>query len=125
RRIDWNVYRRLDQLYVKLAEGREHLVTHLVVDCSASMDWGTPNKLAFARALAAALGYVALGRNDVVSAVCVGERARVVSRLRGRGRALDLLNFLDGARSDGPLDLPSSLASLSFSQLSGGRAGGQ
>ena len=125
RRIDWNVYQRLDQVYMKLAEGHEHLVTHLVVDCSASMDWGTPNKLAYARALAAAVGYVALGRNDVVSASYVGTHATSLARLRGRGRALDLLRFLDHARSDGQLDLFASLTRLSFNQLSGGRAGGQ
>jgi uncharacterized protein (DUF58 family) len=125
RRIDWNVYRRLDQVYVKLAESREHLVTHLLVDCSASMDWGTPNKLAYARALAAALGYVALGRNDLISASCIGSRVSSLGRLRGRGRALDFLNFLDRARSDGQLDLGTSLHNLSFNQLSGGRAGGQ
>jgi uncharacterized protein (DUF58 family) len=125
RRIDWNVYRRLDQLYVKLAEAREHLVTHLLLDCSASMDWGTPNKLAYARALSAAVGYIALGRNDLVSAVCLGDRVRSQARLRGRSRALDLLRFLDGARPDGRLDLEACVASLSFTELSGGRAGGQ
>jgi uncharacterized protein (DUF58 family) len=125
RRIDWNVYQRLDQLYVKLAEAREHLVTHLVVDCSASMDWGTPNKLAYACALAAAIGYVALGRNDVVSASCIGSGATSLPRLRGRGRALELLKFLDDIHADGQLDLQSSLARLAFGELAGGRPGGQ
>jgi uncharacterized protein (DUF58 family) len=125
RRIDWNVYQRLDELYVKLAEAREHLVTHLVVDCSASMDWGSPNKLEYARALAAAIGYVALGRNDIVSVSCIGNRSATLPRLRGRARALELLRFLEDVQPDGQLDLEPSVARLSFAELAGGRAGGQ
>jgi uncharacterized protein (DUF58 family) len=89
------------------------------------MDWGIPNKLAYASSLAAAVGFVALGRNDLVSAVCLGNSQRSLGRLRGRGRALDLLKFLDNVPSSGELDLEAALRNLLFGELSGGRAGGQ
>jgi uncharacterized protein (DUF58 family) len=105
RRLDWNAYRRLGALHVKLAEAREHLGLHVLLDCSASMDWGAPNKLTCARWLAAALGYLALSHNDLASVACLGQHPRRSGGLRGRGQALDLLRFLDAARPDGQLDL--------------------
>jgi uncharacterized protein (DUF58 family) len=112
RRLDWNAYRRLGALHVKLAEAREHLPLHLLVDCSASMDWGAPNKLTCARWLAAALGYLALARNDLVSVACLGHRARRAGDLRGRGRAVDLLRLLDQAAPVGQIDLAACVREL-------------
>src|SRR5581483_4606843 len=64
RLIDWNVYARLGELCLKLTEARENLSVHLLIDCSASMDWGRPNKLLYARRIAAALGALALASYD-------------------------------------------------------------
>jgi uncharacterized protein (DUF58 family) len=105
RRIDWNVYRRLGQLHIKLAEAHEHLISHVLLDCSASMDVGTPNKLAYARALAAAIAFSALGGNDVVSAARLGHTPQTLGGLRGRRRAMEMLRFFETARADGQLDL--------------------
>ena len=55
-RVDWNIYSRTDQLFVRLYEEEEVLNVHLLVDASRSMDWGEPSKLRYARRLAAALG---------------------------------------------------------------------
>jgi uncharacterized protein (DUF58 family) len=76
------------------------------------MDWGAPSKLTYARWLAAALGYLSLGHNDLVSVACLGQHPRVVGGLRGRGRAVDLLRFLDDAAPDGRLDLPACVGQL-------------
>jgi len=112
RRIDWNVYGRLGDLFVKLTEAREHLVAHVIVDCTASMDWGEPHKLKFARALAAALGYVALYHNELVSVTLVGEKMRDLFDVRSRRRALELLRFLDSAAPTGRLDIAAYLATM-------------
>src|SRR5918911_2077885 len=72
RRVDWNVYGRLGSLQVRVTEGRERLELILVIDCSASMAWGDPDKLAFAAQVIAALAYVGLGRYDAVRVVPLG-----------------------------------------------------
>jgi uncharacterized protein (DUF58 family) len=122
RRLDWNAYRRLGALHVKLAEAREHLPLHLLVDCSASMDWGAPNKLTCARWVAAALGYLALGRNDLVSVACLGHHQRPAGDLRGRGRTVDLLRLLDQAAPVGRIDLAACVRELLLQRRA--RAGG-
>src|SRR3954447_17014416 len=54
RRVDWNVYGRLDELFMRLTEAKEALTLHVLFDSSLSMDWVEPNKLDYARKLAAA-----------------------------------------------------------------------
>jgi uncharacterized protein (DUF58 family) len=64
RRIDYQAWARLDQLLVRLFEAEDDLTIRLLVDTSGSM---TPPKLAQAVRVAAALGFVALVRRDVVT----------------------------------------------------------
>jgi uncharacterized protein (DUF58 family) len=75
RSVDWNIYGRLGSLQVKVTEGRERLDVVLVLDCSASMACGQPDKLAFGVQLVAALGYVGMARSDSVRIVCLTEQA--------------------------------------------------
>ncbi len=67
RYLDWNLYGRLDRLFLKLYEEERELPVRIFLDASASMVFGTPTKFIFARQLAAALGYVALCGFDRVS----------------------------------------------------------
>jgi uncharacterized protein (DUF58 family) len=110
RQIDWNVYGRSDRLFVKLREDEESLTVHLLVDCSKSMDWGRHNKLAYARRLAAALGYAGLAGQDAVAAA--GFNARLMSplpALRGKGQVGRLFGFLGGLQPSGTTDLKAAL----------------
>jgi uncharacterized protein (DUF58 family) len=66
RRIDWNIYARLHELYVRTAPQEAGLALSLLLDASRSMDSGEPNKLRFGRRLAALLAAVALLRSDAV-----------------------------------------------------------
>jgi len=92
RQLDWNVYARLEKLLVKLFIEEEDLTVTLLVDGSASMAHGSPDKLVFAKRAAAALGYVALAAEDrVVLASLGGRSARRRTALRGSGRAFRLL----------------------------------
>src|SRR5215467_3431961 len=60
RYVDWNIYARLDRLYVKLFVDEEDLCLHVLLDASASMGWGEPSKLLYGARLAAALGFIGL-----------------------------------------------------------------
>lgn len=66
RRIDWNVYGRMDRLYVKLFMQEQESIYTVVLDSSASMNFGTPSKAVMASRLAGAFGYVALHGQDRV-----------------------------------------------------------
>ncbi|MDP9374613.1 MAG: DUF58 domain-containing protein, partial [Chloroflexota bacterium] len=62
RRVDWNVYARIERAFIKLFHEEEDRTVHLLLDVSPSMDWGEgpSHKLTYARRAAAALGYIAL-----------------------------------------------------------------
>ena len=68
RRIDWNVFARMDKLYVKLFEGDTNTHVHLLLDVSGSMGYGSGavQKVDYARFLAASLAYFAYGQRDGV-----------------------------------------------------------
>ncbi|MBC8309942.1 MAG: DUF58 domain-containing protein [Phycisphaerales bacterium] len=93
--IDWNVYARLDRLFMKIFLEEEELTLGIAVDASASMEFGNPNKFDFARRLAMALGYVALSSHNKVS--LFGFNSDGVQRLtglRGRRRTRDMGQWL-------------------------------
>lgn len=62
RRIDWNAYGRLDRLYVKEYMEEKEAVVSVLIDTSASMDYGMRKKSELACMLAAAFSY--MGLND-------------------------------------------------------------
>ncbi|MFV9505333.1 MAG: DUF58 domain-containing protein [Oscillochloridaceae bacterium umkhey_bin13] len=96
RQIDWNLYARMERVFLKLFVAEEELSVHLLVDTSASMDWGEPNKLQYARQAAAAFGYIALTNLDRVSvtAFAAGSTTAQLPGVRGKRGAVPLFQFL-------------------------------
>src|SRR5438045_3185549 len=58
RHIDWNVYGRLDKLFLKLFLEEEDLHFYTMLDTSLSMDFGDPTKLHYGKQVAAALAFI-------------------------------------------------------------------
>jgi uncharacterized protein (DUF58 family) len=111
RYVDWNIYARTDRLHVKLFVDDEDLCLHLLLDASASMDWGTPSKLEWAARMAAALGFVGLASRERVGVGILRERlAEGWPPARGRGRIPALFDFLGGLQGRGTTDLGAALA---------------
>ena len=69
RYLDWNLYGRLEKLFLKLYEEERELPVRIFLDASESMTFGEPRKFDFARQVAAAIGYVALSGYDRVSVI--------------------------------------------------------
>lgn len=110
RQIDWNAYARLERFYLKLFLQEEDLTVHLLIDASASMDWGRPHKLTYARRLAGALGYIALTGLDRVTVTAFhGEGYQAFPPHRGKGQAIRLFDFLTKWPAGRTTDLAASL----------------
>jgi uncharacterized protein (DUF58 family) len=112
RRIDWNVYARLERFFLKLFIEEEDLTVHLLIDNSRSMDWGEPNKLWFALRLAGALGYVTLSGLDRVTATALAwqHASGYFPARRGKQQSLQLFDFLSAVKPAGELSLAQRLA---------------
>ncbi len=110
RYVDWNIYSRLDRLFVKLFSEDEDVSVHLFVDSSGSMGWGRPSKLDYAVKTAAALGYIGLANLDRVGAVAFSDRAvRTLAPRRGRSGVLALFRFLGEIAPSGTSNLTAAL----------------
>jgi uncharacterized protein (DUF58 family) len=110
RSIDWNVYHRFGRLLVRLYEEEEDLSIYFLIDCSASMGFGSGKKFDQARRLAAALAYVGLANLDRVT--IVGVTDSVPERMpttRGKGRIFTAFRFLEGLKPGGVTDLGEGL----------------
>lgn len=97
--IDWNLYARLEKLFLKLFLEEEDLHFFALLDASASMDFGQPSKLQYTKQLAAALGFVGLCRADRVKVEVLGAaRSSPGPVLRGRHSLWRMLEHLDAVR---------------------------
>jgi uncharacterized protein (DUF58 family) len=126
RAVDWNVYGRLNRLFVKLFEAEEDLSVSILLDCSASMHWrpsvnvasmaaslaAAPlSKFDHARRTAAALSYIALANLDRVNLFPYGaELGTDLGFVRGKQQFHSLLEFLKRLSEPmpGPTDLQRS-----------------
>jgi uncharacterized protein (DUF58 family) len=77
RRIDWNIYRRLRELYIKAAPREARLWLSILLDTSGSMRVGSPSGLDYGRRFGALLGAIALLRSDTVQVHALGDGREV------------------------------------------------
>jgi len=114
RYVDWNVYRRLERLWLKLFTAEEEMNIYLLVDASRSMAEGNPPKIEYAKKIAAALGYIGLKNLDKVGGAAFSENlAAPLSLGRGKKQILSLFNFLTALSCAGETDLRASMQSFS------------
>jgi uncharacterized protein (DUF58 family) len=115
RHVDWNVFGRLDRLFLKLFHVEEDLRLALFLDASLSMAHGDPEKLLYAKRLAAALSYVALANQDRVSIEAGSpEELSRFRPARGKAQVWPMLEFLDDVRAQGGTDLAEGLKQFSL-----------
>jgi len=113
RYIDWNVYSRLDRLFVKLFHLEEEMDIFLLLDTSQSMAFGRPPKVEYARKVAAALGYIGLSGLDRVIAVGASDHLHVpFPALQGRAQIPRLFRFLASLKAGGPTSLSKAFEEL-------------
>lgn len=106
RYVDWNIYRRLERLLLKVFTSEEEMNIYLLIDTSRSMAEGTPGKLEYAKKVAAALGYIGLKNLDRVGGASFSTRLHAPLTLgRGRKQILGLFRFLGALPAGGETDL--------------------
>ena len=116
RYVDWNIYRRLDRLVLKVFTAEEEMNIYLLIDTSASMASpdatveGEPVKIGYAKKVAAALGYIGLRNLDRVGGAAFSSSLQAPLKLgRGRTQILRLFGFLNGLSCGGPTDLRAAI----------------
>lgn len=138
RHIDWNIFGRLDKLFLKLFLEEEDLSLHIVIDASASSDCGEPNKFLFMQKAAMAMGYVGLVNLNRVACTSMGglvatsagvgesetsslreigpDSLHYIRDLRGKRRVHDLARFLISLAPGGGLDFRAAAERIALSR---------
>jgi len=113
--LDWNLYARLDKLFLRLFMEEEDLHFYVLIDNSLSMDFGDPTKLHYAKQIAAALGFVGLVNLDRVVIEAFNNRiTQTLPAVRGRRSLWRLLDFLNKIEPAGPSDMREALRTFAL-----------
>ena len=107
RHVDWKVWAKQDRLYVKQFEEDTNLRCTLLVDVSASMQYGTGplNKYEYAATIAASLAYLLLKQHDSVAAIAFDEKIRARTPMRNTRTALkSIVRCLDASEPQNKTD---------------------
>jgi len=106
RAIDWQLYARLDRLFVRLYEEIQEFHVHIVIDTSASMAQPFAEKRQTAQKLAVALGYMGLVAHHRVSLYSIGESVSdPVAPLKGQSSLQRVLDHVGGLSFQGQTNL--------------------
>jgi uncharacterized protein (DUF58 family) len=113
RYVDWNVYRRLERLLLKVFTAEEEMNIYLLVDTSRSMAEGNPRKIDYAKKVAAALGYIGLKNLDRVGGASFSMQLNAPLSLgRGRKQVLSMFRFLANLSPAGETNLRAAIHSF-------------
>lgn len=117
RRIDWSAFARSGVPVVKTFRAEEDVVVRLLVDASASLDFGNPRKIEVSRRIAAALAYLSLTDSERVQVLVSGGGGRglatVGEPMRGRGALHRVLSELSRIEARGAGSLSAALRGVS------------
>lgn len=104
KQVDWRLYGRHDRLYVKKYEDEVNLSWCILLDKSASMDYGDQgsNKLSFSKKLAATLAYLLLRQGDAVGLSCYsGLDTEIIPPRSGNSSIMPIVDKLENTMPDG------------------------
>ncbi len=106
RYIDWNLYSRLGQLFLKEFAAERGVNIHFLIDKSNSMVYDNSSKYDVGRKIAGALGYIALSRFDQVETIFFGDNpAESSGKLQGKNKVKFFFDILENTPGGGKTDI--------------------
>ena len=96
RLIDWKVFARTDDLYIKTFEEERNLTAHIIMDASASMGFGKPiSKFDYAAMLGVGFAYLAMRENEKFQFSTFAESLDVFQPRRGMSQLASMVFYLN------------------------------
>ncbi|MBW3020836.1 DUF58 domain-containing protein [Candidatus Woesearchaeota archaeon] len=105
--IDWRVYARTDDLYVKQFEEERNLNVHILTDVSKSMD--TDGKFDFAGKIALSFGYLGMKNNERVQFSTFSNDLEILKGAKGHKQITSILNTFNKIKPTGSSKLYNSI----------------
>ncbi|MFH1072149.1 MAG: DUF58 domain-containing protein [Nanoarchaeota archaeon] len=94
RAIDWKVYARTDKLYIRRYEEERNLKVHVIIDNSASMNFGKPRKFDYAALLGIGFSYMAMKNNEKFEISTFADTLNIFKPKKGISQLISLVDYL-------------------------------
>jgi len=121
RSIDWKVFARTDDLYVKTYEEERNLNVHIIVDYSASMNFGRQiTKFDYASMLGVGFAYLAMKENEKFQFSTFSDSLSVFQPKRGMGQLMAMVDHLNSIKTKGTSKVKDAIQQ--YRKLIGSRA---
>jgi uncharacterized protein (DUF58 family) len=106
RTIDWKVYARTNKFYVKQFEEERNMLVHIIIDASASMDYGRKiTKFDYASMIGLGYAYMALKNNEKFNFSTFAESLNYLRARKGLNQLLSILHILERLKIKGKTEL--------------------
>jgi uncharacterized protein (DUF58 family) len=118
RLVDWRVFARTEEFFIKQFEEERNLTLHVLLDASASMDFGEEetHKFEFGAKLALGFAYLFVEENNQFRFSVFTDRSRRLDTGRSsRGELLQLVELLNETPPEGTADFEAALESYAAS----------
>ena len=121
RAIDWKIYARTDDLYVKNYEEERNLVVHIIIDRSGSMDYGKSiTKYDYAARIGAGFAYLALKGNEKFMFSSYADNLEIFQPRRGMSQLASMIYYLNNLKPKGNSKLLETV--IQYRRIIGSRA---
>jgi len=121
RLIDWKVFARTDDLYIKTFEEEKNLTAHIIMDSSASMGFGKPiSKFDYAAMLGVGFAYLAMRENEKFQFSTFSESLDVFQSRRGMSHLASMVFHLNQTKTQGYSKLLNSM--VQYKKVVGSRS---
>lgn len=114
RRMDWNVYARLDKLYIREYMEEKEAVVSVFVDTSASMDYGANSKAELAKDLASVVSFLALNNMDRLLLYDMKDLGRCLSVSGGKNGFAKVPGWLERLTFSGETDMLAAARKMQY-----------
>lgn len=102
RLIDWRVFARTDNYFIKVHEEERNLTVHIIIDGSASMGFGKPvSKFDYASMIGVGFAYLALRDNERFQFSTFADQLEIFQPRRGMGHLAAMVQHLNSIKPKG------------------------
>ena|SRR3989338_8433517 len=110
RAIDWNIYARTEELFVKRFEEERNITIKIIVDASASMNFGEKiKKFEYASMIGLGFTHMALKNNERFEFSTFAEQLVTYRAKKGKSQLLAILSYLNSTTAKGKSNFKRSL----------------
>lgn len=110
RAIDWNVYARTTEFFIKRYDEERNLTVHIIVDASASMNFGKHmKKFDYASMIGIGFAYMALKNNERFVFSTFSDNLNPFKAKKGAKQLISIVEYLNKLRVRGKSNFQESL----------------